>query len=124
MSNKEINKLIRQLAADTAVSAIIEAVERTIGVTGGTVTNVEALTEAELDHRLAQPAFPELVGVAEIADMLGVTRQRASALQTRQGFPHPVAVLRSGPVWRKGDLSTFVEQWTRAPGRPRRHVAA
>jgi hypothetical protein len=84
-----------------------------------TVEAFELTTLAEQDRRLAAPAFPSLVGVAEVADLLGVSRQRASALQTRDGFPAPVAVLRSGPVWRADDLSTFAKAWSRQPGRPR-----
>lgn len=106
-----------------ALEAVAVAAARTTEATHGAVVAVEVLTEADLDRQLAEPAFPELVGVAEVAEMLGVTRQRASALQTRSGFPTPVAVLRSGPVWRRGDLSTFAEEWTRQPGRPRRTAA-
>jgi hypothetical protein len=99
-------------AAANAVGYMRSALRR------GDVVAVEVLTEAEADARLAQPAFPELVGIAEIANLLGVSRQRASELQTRDGFPAPVAVLRSGPVWRKGDLTSFAATWERKPGRP------
>jgi hypothetical protein len=86
--------------------------------TRGDVTAIEALTFAEQDRRLALPAFPQLAGISEVAEILGVSRQRASTLQTRAGFPAPVAVLASGPVWRAGDLGTFLETWSRKPGRP------
>jgi hypothetical protein len=87
---------------------------------GAAIAGGELLADEEADQRLAGPAFPELVGIAEVAELLGVTRQRASELQHRAGFPRPVALLRSGPVWRKGDLSSFAATWTRKPGRPRR----
>jgi hypothetical protein len=83
-----------------------------------TVASVEVLADAEVDRRLAEPAFPELAGIAEVAQLLGVSKQRASELQTREGFPAPVAVLRSGPIWRKEDLSSFAARWERKPGRP------
>ena len=101
-------------------AAAAAAIERMGERVAGEPAGVEVLTTDEADRRLEAPAFPELVGISEISDMLGVSRQRASALQTNTGFPAPVAVLRSGPVWRKGDLSTFAEAWARKPGRPRK----
>ena len=42
----------------------------------------------------------QLLGVAEIAELLGVTRQAASHWRERHAdFPSPIASLRSGPVW-------------------------
>lgn len=88
------------------------------GLPDAPIVRVEALTEAELDRELAKPAFPELVGVTEIAALLGVTRQRASEVQNRAGFPSPVARLKSGPVWTLASISRFVETWERRAGRP------
>lgn len=80
----------------------------------------EVLTFEEQDRRLAEPAFPPLAGVAEVAAMLEVSRQRVSQLASQGGFPTPVARLAAGPVWREGDLSTFLKDWKRQPGRPRK----
>lgn len=55
----------------------------------------------------------DLVGVAEVATMLGVTRTRVSQLAKTDGFPTPVANLAAGPVWRTAD----VQEWARAKGR-------
>lgn len=55
----------------------------------------------------------DLVGVAEVADMLGVTRTRVSQLASVSGFPEPVARLAAGPVWARDD----VERWARETGR-------
>jgi hypothetical protein len=76
------------------------------------------VTEAEADRRSAEPPFPELAGAAEVATMLGISRQRLHALRDRHEFPAPVATLAAGPVWRKGDLTRFAEGWHRKPGRP------
>src|SRR5688500_11710751 len=57
------------------------AAARALKVVPGEVLALEVLTLDETDPRLAEPAFPELVGVAEIVELFGVTRQRASALQ-------------------------------------------
>lgn len=49
------------------------------------------------------------MGVHEIAEMLGVTRQRVNQLvHSSKGFPAPVAELAAGRVWRRSD----VEAWT------------
>jgi hypothetical protein len=82
------------------------------------VVRAEALTFEELERDIETPNFPELVGVSEIADILGVTRQRASALAKTAGFPAPVATLASGPVWTRPSLNQFVDEWPRKDGRP------
>ena len=82
------------------------------------VVRAEALTFEEQDHDLDSPNFPELAGVSEIADIVGVSRQRASALAKTAEFPTPVATLASGPVWTRPSLNRFVDKWPRRDGRP------
>jgi hypothetical protein len=60
------------------------------------------------------------VGVSEVAELLGITRQRASVLQTRMGFPAPMQVLAGGPVWRRSAVDRFASTWERKVGRPRK----
>lgn len=48
-----------------------------------------------------------LWGSAEIADRLGVVRQRVYQIANRKGFPDPVAQLSMGQVW----LADEVEAW-------------
>jgi hypothetical protein len=51
-----------------------------------------------------------LIGVAEIAAMLGITRQGVDKLiRTRADFPAPTAVLTAGRIWERED----VEKWAR-----------
>lgn len=54
-----------------------------------------------------------LVGIHEIAEALGVSRQRADVLARREDFPKPVAVLQMGRVWRVSDF----EKWRAKHGR-------
>ena len=103
---------------------IYETAALRAGMPDGKIVVTAAMTFAEHDRELAEPAYPELVGIAEVAEMLGVSRQRASALQTREGFPQPLAVLASGPVWPKAWLVRFADEWDRKPGRPRKTAAA
>jgi predicted DNA-binding transcriptional regulator AlpA len=51
-----------------------------------------------------------LLGLHELAELLGVSRQRADQLARYQGFPKPVAELKGGRIWKRGD----VEKWERA----------
>jgi predicted DNA-binding transcriptional regulator AlpA len=56
----------------------------------------------------------DLVATPEIAQMLGVSRQRADVITKQMGFPSPVAELSIGRVWSKSD----VERWIATSGRP------
>ncbi len=58
-------------------------------------------------------ADPFFVGAAEIAELLGVSRQRVDQLTRRPDFPLPVAELVSGRVWTR----VFVERWAMLTGR-------
>lgn len=46
----------------------------------------------------------ELAGAHEVAQMLGVSRQRVFQLAARDDFPRPVAVLKATRVWRTEDV--------------------
>jgi hypothetical protein len=109
--------------AKTPPDAAARAIEIVTGVVPGRVESIEIMTEEEQDRRLAGPPFPRLVGVSEVASMLGVSRQRLAILRQRHEFPAPVAELAAGPIWRAGDLSTFASGWRRQPGRPKKQVA-
>lgn len=54
---------------------------------------------------------PELVGIAEVAELFSVTRQVASNWRARhENFPSPAASLRSGPVWELPDIIAWAEE--------------
>ena len=56
------------------------------------------------------PVVDYLVGISEIADLLGVSRQRVDAItRTHKDFPEPEAELKSGRIW----LRAKVEEWAR-----------
>jgi len=46
----------------------------------------------------------EVVAAAEIADYLGVSRQRVARLTRRPDFPKPIAHLSVGRIWRASDI--------------------
>jgi chromosome partitioning protein len=52
----------------------------------------------------------ELLGLAEVAQLLGVTKQVVANWKVRrEGFPKPVVELKSGPVWRKKEVVAWAE---------------
>jgi predicted DNA-binding transcriptional regulator AlpA len=62
-----------------------------------------------------------LVGVGEIARMLGVSRQRVDQIAAAApDFPPPEVELMSGRVWRRSAIEAWVNKHPdRRPGRPR-----
>jgi predicted DNA-binding transcriptional regulator AlpA len=67
-------------------------------------------------------ALEELAGLAEIAEILRVSRSTAARYAERADFPAPIGRLGRGRIWRRRD----VEKWGRLrlplpkPGRPKK----
>jgi len=61
-----------------------------------------------------------LVGVAELSEMLGVSRQRAVQIaDAYTDFPAPDVELASGRVWQRSSVERWIEKHPdRRPGRP------
>jgi len=57
-----------------------------------------------------------LVGSAEIADMLGVSRQRVQQLIARPDFPRPEVALKMGKVWKREAVITWAKSHGRLSG--------
>jgi predicted DNA-binding transcriptional regulator AlpA len=56
----------------------------------------------------------DLVGTAEIAEMIGTVRQYVDRLSREDpAFPKPVATLKGGRIWKRAE----VEKWAKAAGR-------
>lgn len=64
----------------------------------------------------------ELVGVAAVARMLGVSHQRASqVIDSYDDFPAPVAVVGTRRAWDRADVESWMASHPeRKPGRRRR----
>ena len=50
-----------------------------------------------------------LVGAHEIAQMLGVSRQRVTQLSQRDDFPKPTVVLARGQVWHTEEIEAWMK---------------
>jgi hypothetical protein len=109
--------------ANTLRKATAAALELVEGATGEKAVGIEVLPVEVHDHRVEQPTIPELVGYAEIAEMLGVTRQRASQLADAVGFPAAVIETRAGPLRVRSQVEHWAATWERKGGRPRKVVA-
>lgn len=99
-----------------AVQAAVRLVED--AVTVAHADGVEVLTAAEYTRRLAEPQIPPLVGLADIAAKLEVSRQRASQLAERADFPPIAARTAAGPLFIEAQVDTWAATWERKPGRP------
>lgn len=81
--------------------------------------SVEVLRTDEHDRRLEIPNFPEVLGTTEVAELLGVTRQRLHQLRSTGRFPAPMVDLAATPLWLKTTIDSFLETWNRSGGRPK-----
>jgi hypothetical protein len=87
------------------------------------VSGVEIQNLDDLDRSLKESNVADLVGVAELAKILKVSKQRVSELARIPDFPKPIANLASGPVWKKTAIARHIGSWLRRPGRPKRTTA-
>jgi predicted DNA-binding transcriptional regulator AlpA len=53
---------------------------------------------------------PPVVAMAELIDMLGVSKSRVVQLIAMPDFPAPVAVLRVGKLWSYDDVRSWAER--------------
>ncbi|MBD8019403.1 hypothetical protein [Brevibacterium gallinarum] len=109
-------------AINTAITTITNTV--TSIASRPTIDAIEITTETELDKRLAEPVFPEVIGFAEIAELAGVSRQRARQFATIDGFPAPVITTAQGPLMTKAAVERWIENRNTRPGRPKAAVSA
>jgi hypothetical protein len=106
--------------------AMLDAAEKTANevrhVVHAEPIGMEIMREPQWRHRAEAPTMPELMSAAEIAEELGVSRQRVHQLRELTAFPAPLADLRGGAVWDAAAIRKFAQEWERKPGRPRAEV--
>ncbi len=95
-------------AVDEGVRALQEA-SASVGLPDAPVVDVEASTLAELADA-SGIEVPELIGVSELAELLGVSHQLVTVLVRAKGFPPPVAELNAGPVWTLMSINLFLRK--------------
>jgi len=103
-------------AATRGRDLFLAAIEKSGLPVGGDIMRLEVLHDVQVDRDLnGEPE--QYLGVTEIAELLGVSRQRVSELRGRPGFPEPIAELAAGPVWALSHLRRFLDEWPRRAGR-------
>jgi hypothetical protein len=122
-ANRSRTEVRVYVAAASARQAISDSLERVNAVAlkagfGGKAVQIEAKTEADRVAELVSQGIPEIVGVAEIKEVLEVrTRQQVGQLAERDDFPRPVAELKAGRIWLRSDIEEFRRRWRRTSGR-------
>ena len=88
---------------------------------GWPLVRLEAVHDDVLDEELAHPNIPALASGPEVAEILGVARQRVHQLAaTHPDFPKPLYELAAGKLWDRAAIERFAQEWPRRPGRPRK----
>jgi predicted DNA-binding transcriptional regulator AlpA len=75
--------------------------------------------------RIASAAMSpdQLAQLAEVADILGISKRTAARVVDRYGFPAPVDTLSTGRVWKRSDVEAWGrENPPRSRGRPPKHA--
>src|SRR5438132_13141985 len=101
----------------------MDLIRKTLPATGAVMRVALEAAEDVASHPGISKA-PEFVGIAELAELLAVTKQRASELAKSADFPEPLTVLKAGPVWTRASIARYLTTWSRRPGRPPRKQAA
>jgi hypothetical protein len=108
--NVEAGDAVAAVAA--ARKIVTRAVRTALGVVPAFV-EASAVDVAVLDAQLA--VSNALVTSGDVAEMVGVSRQRARAIIAFDDFPDPLVVLRTGPVWRAGDVEAYATDYLQRP---------
>lgn len=80
---------------------------------GGRITRVLARDPIPPMDEPALLARP-MVGVSEFGDMKGISRQHASQVSQKAGFPLPSTILKAGPVWEMLDVARWIRDSQRS----------
>jgi predicted DNA-binding transcriptional regulator AlpA len=65
----------------------------------------------------------DLVGLAEVAELLDVTKRTVQRYMDRPDFPAPLGRLAGGRVWRRSDIEVWATRTLPLPvGRPRKET--
>jgi len=63
------------------------------------------------DVELTIDVIPNLVGVAEAAEIMGWDKRRVITYIDRGHFPEPIASLAGGRIWLREDVEEYARDW-------------
>ena len=70
------------------------------------------------DVTLTLEVVPQIVGVAEAAEIMGWDKRRVVTYLDRDQFPEPLTSLASGRIWLREDVERFADEWRERHPRP------
>ncbi|WP_410597868.1 hypothetical protein [Amycolatopsis sp. lyj-23] len=86
--------------------------------------DVRYMTLDAYEAEALRPSVPELASAADVAEILGVSRQRVHQLATSNPrFPQHIARVATGPLWARSSIEWFDSVWERKAGRPAKLAA-
>lgn len=62
-----------------------------------------------MDERTIKTA--DILGTSEVAEVLGVSKQRIHGLRKLAEFPEPFKMLASTPLWDRAEVMDFLSRW-------------
>ncbi len=63
------------------------------------------------DVDLTVEVVPDIVGVAEAAEIMQWDKRRVVTYIDRGSFPEPITALASGRIWLREDVEAYAEEW-------------
>ncbi|MEX1263383.1 MAG: hypothetical protein WEE66_05520 [Actinomycetota bacterium] len=63
------------------------------------------------DVTLTIEVVPDVVGVAEAAEIMGWDKRRVVTYIDRGSFPEPITALASGRIWLRDDVQAYADGW-------------
>lgn len=63
------------------------------------------------DVMLTVEVVPDVVGVAEAAEIMGWDKRRVVTYIDRGSFPEPITALASGRIWLREDVQVYADAW-------------
>ena len=87
-------------------------IDKVLGLLGTTPDEIiwVRIVNTSLARRALADDGDDLVGVAEVAEILGVSKQRIYQLAQRDDFPDPVRRLRATPIWSDAEMRDFAKR--------------
>jgi hypothetical protein len=83
-----------------------------VEVTG--VSRRQCLTELWAitgEEAVTVEVIPQVVGVAEAAEIMGWDKRRVITYIDRGSFPEPLTTLASGRIWLRDDVEAYAHAW-------------
>lgn len=105
-------------ALESASDIVRKATKKLLGTVD--IVGLDGMTEEAFLEKLNQPAIPPVVGYAEIAELAGVTRQRARQFTIARGFPQAVITTGQGPLMDRAAVVSWLANRKTSSGRPRK----